>query len=47
MKKAKKRMQRIKIRNAHAVHAFMRSGAGQHGDNNKQSSRDACRNFRF
>jgi len=34
---------KIKVRNWYAVHAFQRSGAGNHGDKKKEQSRQSCR----
>jgi hypothetical protein len=47
MNKAKKKLQKVKFRNPFAMHAFMRSGAGNHGSKKKKASRDACRDFRW
>ena len=39
----KKRTKFIKVRNWLAIHAHLRSGAGNHGDAKKQRSKTLCR----
>jgi hypothetical protein len=34
---------KIKVRNWFAVHAFQRSGSGNHGDKRKEQSKRCCR----
>lgn len=36
-----------KVRNWVAVRAFLRTGAGNHGDKKKEASKKACRKFRW
>ena len=47
MAKNSKRSAPKKPRNWIAVHAFQRGGGGNHGDKKKQSSKQACRKWRY
>ena len=45
--KKKHKKKKIIPRNWFAVHAFTRSGAGNHGDKKKKASKRACRNYKW
>ena len=47
MAKSSKHSTPKKPRNWLAVHAFQRSGSGHHGDKKKQTSKQACRKWRY
>ena len=43
----KKKARAVKVRNWLAIHAFHRSGGGNHGDAKKRHSKSFCRGKRY